>query len=234
MTRTPLAPLTALAQAGRPFPDWSWFTSSQLERIGDQLIQHTQLTVATILIGCALAIPLAVLAVRHRALYTPLLNITGILFTVPSAALFVLLLAYAGTGLSATTSLIGLVIYTLLILFRNTVAGLDAVPRDVKEAAEAMGYRPLARLVRVEFPLALPVVVAGIRIATVTTIGLVTITALIGQGGLGQLFVTGFQRRNATEIAAGLVLSVLLALAADFMLLVAERRLTPWSQAREP
>jgi osmoprotectant transport system permease protein len=175
-------------------------------------------------------VPLAIAAVRWRRLYTPLLTVTGILFTIPSLALFVLLLAFAGTGLSLTTSLIGLVIYTLLILFRNTVAGLEGVSPDVREAATAMGYTARQRLVRVELPLALPVVVAGVRIAAVTTLGLVTVTALIGYGGLGQLFVTGFQRRNGTEILTGMVLSVLLAVVADLGLVGLQHRLTPWAR----
>lgn len=212
--------------------DLDWFNARNLGEVADLLWEHVELTVLAVVIGLVIAFPLAVAAVRWRVLYTPLLNLTGVLFTIPSVALFVLLLAYAGTGLTLTTSLIGLVIYTLLILFRNTVAGLDGVPRDVKEAAEAMGYRPIRQLLTVELPLALPVVVAGIRIATVTTIGLVTITAFIGQGGLGQLFLSGFQRRNATEILVGVVLSMVLALLADLALLAAERRLTPWSRAR--
>ena len=214
------------------FPDWSWFNDRNVDRVVDLLLQHLQLTVLAMIAGIVIATPLGVLAIRRRGLYTPLLNLTGILFTIPSVALFIVLLAFAGTGLGLATPLIGLTIYTLLILFRNTVAGLDGVPRDVKEAAEAMGYRPTRRLVTVEFPLALPIYLAGVRIATVTTIGLVTITAFVGWGGLGQLFITGFQRQNATEISVGLVLCVVLAVVADLALIWAEKRLTPWSQAR--
>ena len=215
---------------GMALLDWGWFNARNLREVGELLTEHVQLTVLAVLIGMVIAGPLAVAAVRWRRLYAPLLSFTGVLFTVPSVALFVLLLAYAGTGLSRTTSLIGLVIYTLLILFRNTVAGLDAVPRDVREAAQAMGYSRARQLLRIEVPLALPVVMAGIRIATVTTIGLVTITAFIGQGGLGQLFLSGFQRRNSTEIAVGVVLSMVLAFAADLALIAVERRLTPWNR----
>lgn len=218
-----------LAQLRGDFPDWQWL-GRNFDRIGELLLEHLQLTILALLIGLAIALPLAVAAVRWRRLYTPLLTITGVLFTIPSLALFVLLLAFAGTGLSLTTSLLGLVIYTLLILFRNTVAGLDGVSPDVREAATAMGYTSRQRLWKIELPLALPVIIAGVRIAAVTTLGLVTVTALIGFGGLGQLFVTGFQRRNGTEILTGMVLSVLLAVVADLGLVGLERRLTPWAR----
>ncbi|MDZ7829210.1 MAG: ABC transporter permease [Halofilum sp. (in: g-proteobacteria)] len=146
--------------------------------------------------GLLIAFPLALAAVHWPRMYGPSLAVTGVAFTIPSLALFILLIPF--TGLSVTTSLIGLTIYTLLILFRNIVAGLNGVPRDVREAARAMGYTRLRQLFTVELPVALPVIMAGVRIAAVTTIGLVTVTALIGQGGLGQLFITGFtlQRTN--------------------------------------
>lgn len=214
------------------FPDWSWFNERNLDRLLDLGVQHLQLTVLPLLIGMLIAVPLAVLAVRRRSLYGPLLTATGLLFTIPSAALFVLLLAYSPFGLGITTSLIGLTIYTLLILFRNTVAGLDGVPDEVIESADAMGFRRARRLLRVEAPLAVPVVLAGVRIATVTTIGLVTVTAFIGQGGFGQLFITGFQRQNLTEVSVGLVACVILAVVADLSLVALERALTPWSRSR--
>jgi osmoprotectant transport system permease protein len=221
-----------IAQIRRPFPDWNWIAANS-DRIRDLLLQHVELTVLAVVIGFCIAVPLAVAATRWRRLYTPLLLATGMLFTIPSLALFVLLLAFAGTGLGRTTSLIGLVIYTLLILFRNTAAGLDSVPQEVKEAATAMGYSRRRQLWSVELPLALPVVMAGVRIATVTTVGLVTITALVGQGGLGRLFLQlGLRRQNATAIAVGMVLSVLLAVAADLLIVAAERRLTPWADRR--
>lgn len=214
------------------FPDWAWFNARNLERLRELGVEHLQLTALPLLIGLLIAVPLAVLAVRRRSLYNPLLTITGLLFTIPSAALFVLLLAYSPFGLGMATSLIGLTIYTLLILFRNTVAGLDGVPDEVVESADAMGFRSTRRLLRVEAPLAVPVVVAGVRIATVTTIGLVTVTAFIGQGGFGQLFITGFQRQNLTEVAVGLVACVILAVVADLGLVGLERALTPWSRNR--
>jgi osmoprotectant transport system permease protein len=220
-----------LAQARRPFPDTDW-VGRNLDLIGEKLLEHLQLTALSLLFGLAIAIPLAVLAVRFRVLYTPLLAITGVLFTIPSLALFVLILVVLGTGLTITTAVIGLTIYSLLILFRNTVAGLDSVPADVREAADAMGYTRRQRLFRVEFPVALPVIVTGIRIATVTTIGLVTVTALIGQGGLGRLFLDGFRRRNTTELVIGFALSIILAVVADLALLAVQRGLTPWARSR--
>lgn len=220
-----------LAQARRPFPDTDW-VGRNLDLIGEKLLEHLQLTALSLLFGLAIAIPLAVLAVRFRVLYTPLLAITGVLFTIPSLALFVLILVVLGTGLTITTAVIGLTIYSLLILFRNTVAGLDSVPADIREAADAMGYTRRQRLFRVEFPVALPVIVTGIRIATVTTIGLVTVTALIGQGGLGRLFLDGFRRRNTTELVIGFALSIILAVVADLALLAVQRGLTPWARSR--
>jgi osmoprotectant transport system permease protein len=219
--------------AAAPFPDWNWLTNDRTPgQVMDAFAQHVELTVLSVVIGLVLAAPLAVAAVRYRRLYTPLLTFTGVLFTIPSLALFVLLLAFAGTGLTRTTSLIGLVIYTLLILFRNTAVGLDGVDPEVREAAEAMGHTRRQQLIGVELPVALPVIIAGVRVATVTTIGLVTITALIGQGGLGQLFIKGFQRQNATILLAGFVLSVVLAVASDLGLLALQRWLTPWSRSR--
>ena len=208
---------------------WSW-VGANLDDIRDDLIQHVQLTVLALLFGLLLAFPLALMAIRWPRTYGPVLGFTGVLFTIPSLALFVLLIPF--TGLSVRTSLIGLTLYTLLILVRNIVEGLRGVDRDVREAAEAMGYTRARQLFRVELPLALPVIMAGIRIATVTTIGLVTITALIGQGGLGQLFLDGFTLNFTTPIVVGIVLSALLAFAADLALVGLQRQLTPWARSR--
>jgi osmoprotectant transport system permease protein len=145
-------------------------------------------------------------------------------------ALLALLIPW--TGLSRTTAEIALVSYTLLILIRNIVAGLDSVPPDVREAATAMGYGPIRQLALVELPLAVPVIIAGIRIAAVTTIGLVTVTALIGQGGLGQLILDGLQRDFRTEVVVGSVLSVAVAAVADLGLVLVQSLVTPWTRAR--
>jgi osmoprotectant transport system permease protein len=208
---------------------WSW-VGRNLDNIGGYLLQHIQLTGLSVLFGLLLAFPLALAAIRWPRLYGPILGFTGVLFTIPSLALFILLIPF--TGLSIWTSLIGLTIYTLLILVRNMVEGLRGVDRDVREAAQAMGYTRARQLFQVELPLALPVIMAGVRIATVTTIGLVTITALIGRGGLGRLFVDGFTINFATPVVIGIVLSALLAFAADLLLVGVQHRLTPWARSR--
>jgi osmoprotectant transport system permease protein len=208
---------------------WSW-VSDHLDDIRDYLIQHVQLTVLAVLFGLLLAFPMSLAAIRWPRLYAPILGFTGVLFTIPSLALFILLIPF--TGLSISTSLIGLTMYTLLILVRNIVEGLRGVDHDVREAAQAMGYTRARQLLQVELPLALPVIMAGIRIATVTTIGLVTITALIGQGGLGRLFVDGFTLDFSTPIIVGIILSALLAFAADLALVGLQRQLTPWARSR--
>jgi osmoprotectant transport system permease protein len=208
---------------------WSW-VGDHLDDIRDYLIQHVQLTVLAVLLGLLLAFPMSLAAIRWPRLYSPILGFTGILFTIPSLALFILLIPF--TGLSISTSLIGLTMYTLLILVRNIVEGLRGVDRDVREAAEAMGYTRARQLLQVELPLALPVIMAGIRIATVTTIGLVTVTALIGQGGLGRLFIDGFTLNFTTPIIIGIILSALLAFAADLALVGLQHQLTPWARSR--
>jgi osmoprotectant transport system permease protein len=208
---------------------WSWI-GDHLDDIRDALVQHLQLTGLSVLLGTLLAFPLALAAIRWPRLYSPILGFTGVLFTIPSLALFILLIPF--TGLRIGTPLIGLTMYTLLILVRNMVEGLRGVDRDVREAAQAMGYTPARQLFRVELPLATPVIMAGIRIATVTTIGLVTVTALIGWGGLGQLFIDGFTLDFPTPLIVGVVLSALLAFAADLLLVGVQWGLTPWARGR--
>jgi osmoprotectant transport system permease protein len=188
------------------------------------------LTLLAVGIGLLVAAPLALVARRWRWLRTPILSLTGVIYTIPSLALLALLIPW--TGLTRTTAEIALVGYTLLILIRNIVAALDGVPADVREAAEGMGYTRTRQLLRVELPLAVPVIVAGIRIATVTTIGLVTVTAIIGQGGLGQLILEGLIRDFRTPLVVGSVLSIALAVVADLGLLGVQRLLTPWARAR--
>lgn len=204
---------------------WPW-VSDHYDEIRERLVEHIELTVLAVGFGVLIAIPLALLSTRWRRSYAPILAITGIMYTIPSLALFALLLPL--TGLSRTTAVIPLTAYTLLIIVRNTVTGLDGVPPDVKEAATGMGYTRRRRLLRVELPLAMPAIIAGVRIATVTTIGLVTVTALIGQGGLGQLLLDGFQRDFQTPLTVGIVLSLALAVVADLLLLAALTLATPW------
>jgi osmoprotectant transport system permease protein len=208
---------------------WSW-VGDHLDDIRGYLVQHVELTGLALLFGLLLAFPLALAAIRWPRLYGPILGFTGVLFTIPSLALFILLIPF--TGLRITTALIGLTMYTLLILVRNMVEGLRGVDRDVREAAQAMGYTPARQLIQVELPLALPVIMAGVRIATVTTIGLVTVTALIGWGGLGQLFLDGFTLNFSTPLIVGIVLSALLAFAADLLLVAVQWGLTPWARSR--
>jgi osmoprotectant transport system permease protein len=210
-----------------PLVRWDW-----IGRNGDEILarlgEHLFLTGVPLAIGFAIAFPLSLLALRYPRMYGPLLGISGILFTIPSLALFALMIPF--TGLTRATAIIPLTIYTLLILLRNTVEGLRGVPRDVREAAEAMGYTPARRLLSVELPLALPVIVAGLRIAAVSTIGLVTVTALIGQGGLGRFMIDGFRQQFTTALIVGLVLSVVLAVLADLLLLTVQRALSPWDR----
>jgi osmoprotectant transport system permease protein len=213
---------------------WKWigdhFWSGRNLSIVDALRQHVELTAIAVGVGLLLSLPLAVLAWRFRWLESPVLGTTGLVYTIPSLALFAFFVPI--TGLGRMTSEIGLVGYTLLILVRNTVTGLDGVPEDVREAARGMGYRPMRQLLQIDLPLAVPAIVAGVRIATVTTIGLVTVTALIGQGGFGQLIYDGLLRDFRTPLVLGTVLSVALAAAVDVGLVLVERALTPWSRAR--
>ena len=211
--------------AAQQWVDWSW-VGDHRDLILDRLREHVELTLLAVAIGVIVATPLVVLSRRWRWTYPVVLTSTGILYTIPSLALFTLLLPW--TGLSRTTALIGLVSYTLLILVRNAVTGLDAVPDDVLEAARGMGYTPRRSLLSVELPLALPAIVAGVRLALVTTVGLVTVASLIGYGGLGHLILDGLNRRFRTPLVVGSVLSVALAASTDVLLLQLQRRLSPW------
>jgi osmoprotectant transport system permease protein len=209
------------------FFEFDW-VADNLDQIWARTLEHLQLTALAVVIGFLISFPIAVYAQRHRRLYPPVTWLAGFLYTIPSLALFAFLVPF--TGLSVTTAEIGLVSYTLLIIIRNTVAGLDGVPDDVKEAARGMGLTARQVLWRVELPLAVPVIIAGLRIALVTTIGLVTVTSLIGQGGLGYFILQGLQRFYATTIIVGALLSMALAIAADRLLILLERRITPWAR----
>ena len=180
----------------------SWLWWDWVARHGDEIWfrtkEHVFLTVVAVGLGTLLAVPAAIVGSRVRALATPLLLIGGVIYTIPSLALFALLVPW--TGLSRTTPLIALTSYTLLILFRNTLIGLAEVPADVKETAHGMGYSWRRQLLRIELPLAVPSIIAGVRIATVTTIGLVTVAALVAQGGYGQFILDGYERSFRTPI----------------------------------
>ncbi|MFC5805520.1 ABC transporter permease [Streptomyces formicae] len=209
--------------------DWSWLA----DHTGDLAAltaTHLQAALSAVFFGLVISLPLAVVAHRIRPLRGFLLGLSNVLFTIPSIAVFVLLLPVS--GLTRTTTVTGLTIYTLVVLLRNTVEGLDSVPARTKEAAKAMGTRPLRTLLTVELPLALPVIMAGVRIATVMSISLVSVATYIGDGGLGQLFTDGFQRGFPTPVIAGVVLTLLLALAADALLVAVQHLLTPWRRKR--
>jgi osmoprotectant transport system permease protein len=208
---------------------WDW-VGRHLPDIGRAVVQHVELTAIAVGIGLVISLPAAMAVRRWRRLETPVLGVAGTLYTIPSLALFALLVPL--WGLSRLTAETGLVSYTLLILVRNIVAGLDAVPGDVREAATAMGFPRLRLLLSVELPLALPVIMAGVRIAVVTTIGLVTVTGLIGQGGLGAFIIEGINREFRTPVVVGSVLSIALAVVADVALAGATRVMTPWRGAR--
>ena len=212
---------------GEPLIRWDWITG-HLDELAFRLGQHVELTAIAVGLGLVIAFALSLLILRTPRLEAPVTWVTGTLYTIPSLALFALLVPI--TGLSVLTAEIGLVSYTLLILIRNIIRGIRGVPAEVREAAVGMGYAPRQLLWRIEVPLALAVIIAGIRLATISTIGLVTVTALIGQGGFGFLILIGIQRFFSTELIAGAVLSVALAIAADALLVLVQRRLTPWAR----
>lgn len=218
--------------AERPWLEWSWIDRNA-DRIIEALVEHVQLTVLAVVIGLLLSLPLGIAATRWRWLLSPTLLVTGVLYSIPSLALFVLLGPWTGY-LSRTTVLVGLVAYTLLILTRNVIAGLDGVPPDVRDAAMGMGYSRRRLLVRVDLPLALPAVLAGVRIATVSTVALVTVGFIVGHGGLGELILDGLRRgdRGRTPLLVGTVLSVTLAVGADLLLVGLQRLATPWARGR--
>jgi osmoprotectant transport system permease protein len=214
---------------GQPIIQWSWLKGHG-GVIVSLLLQHILLTGIAVGIGFVISMALAIFSVRHRRAYAPVTWLTGILYTIPSIALFGFLVPL--TGYTILSAEIGLVSYTLLILIRNIVAGIDSVPAEVREAAVAMGYRPTRLLLQIELPIALPTIVAGLRIATVTTIGLVTITSLITYGGLGLLILQGLQTFFPTKVVVGSVLSILLAGVTDGAFVAATRALTPWARRK--
>jgi osmoprotectant transport system permease protein len=216
---------------GQPFFRVDWVVDN-LDQLARRVGEHMLVTIIAVAVGFLISFALALLVRRYPQVYGPILAVSGVLYAIPSIALFVLFIPI--TGLSLLTAEIALVSYTLVILVRNIVTGLRGVPRDVIEAAAGMGYTDTQRLWRVELPIALPIIVAGVRIATVTTIGLVTVATLIGMGGLGYLIVNvGVQRRFPTATITGVLIVVLLSLVVDFLLQVLQRRLTPWAQARQ-
>ncbi|MBT2369038.1 ABC transporter permease [Streptomyces sp. ISL-10] len=211
-----------------------WFCAEYLRsrstELTDATVQHVWITVASVMIGLAVALPLALLVRAQPRFAGPVLGLTTLLYTIPSLAMFSLLLPFF--GLSAALVVTGLVLYSLTILVRNILAGLQAVPAEVREAARGMGYGPARLLWEVELPLALPALMAGVRIATVSTIALTTVGALVGKGGLGNLIDDGVQTTFKAQVLTASVLCVLLAVLADVALLGAQRLLTPWTRIR--
>jgi osmoprotectant transport system permease protein len=222
-----------LAQASEGFFSWNW-VANNLDEIWARTVEHLVLTAIAVAAGMFISLVLSVVALRYRWTYSPITWTAGVLYTIPSLALFAFLVPI--TGLSILTAEIGLVSYTLLILIRNTVAGIDGVPAATVESARGMGYTSRGLFFAVELPLALPVIIAGIRIAAVTTIGLVTVTALIGQGGLGFFILRGlnlfYSPIGTTQIVVGTVVSVALAVAVDLTLVGVQHLATPWSRRR--
>ena len=207
--------------------DWS-YVGDHIPEIRHALQQHLALTVIAVGVGFAISCMLAAIAIRFRISYQPINAVAGVMYAVPSLALFILLTPIF--GLTALTAEIALVSYTIQILFRAIVAGIDGVPDFVRESATAMGYTRRKRLWSVEVPLALPVIMGGLRIATVTTVGLVPIAGILGadQGGLGTFIYDGLARDFKTPLLVGAVVTVALAVALDMVLVLTERLLTPW------
>jgi osmoprotectant transport system permease protein len=205
---------------------WSWIPGNgaliwQLTR------ENIYLGVIPALIGLAISLPLGILAARWRWFYPPALTIVNVIYAIPALALFIALIPTL--GLTDTNVIVALTLFSLCVIFPNVVAGLRGVPDPVRQAATAMGYGALRRLAMVELPLAVPVIIAGLRIGLVSSISLASVGQLIGVSSLGYLFTDGEQRSFPTEIYVGLVLIIALALACDLVLVGVRRALTPWA-----
>ena len=208
------------------------YLQNNQQQIGDALFQHIPLAILPVLFGVVISLPIGYLAVRYNFLYHPLLNASGILYAVPSLALFIVIPSIIGTQfLDPLNIVIALTIYTVALMVRVVADGLKSVDPLITQAASAMGYRRLRRLFAVELPIALPVMLAGLRVATVANISLVSVGALIGVGGLGALFTNGQQLHYVPPIVVGIVLSVALAALCDTIIVVIQRWVTPWTRA---
>jgi osmoprotectant transport system permease protein len=212
--------------------DWAWI-ADHLPQLADKTGQHLYLAAIALVVGFAISFAIGVIATRWRGIYLPAAIFAGVVFTIPSLALFAAFVPI--TGISVLTAEIPLVLYTLVILLRNVVAGFDSVSPEVREAADGMGFTRPARLLRVELPLAVPLIVAGLRIASVSTIGLVTITGILGQslGGLGRFIFDGIQIAFPTEIYLGAISTIALSLIVDRFFVWLQRAVTPWARARQ-
>jgi osmoprotectant transport system permease protein len=204
-------------------PDW---IADNFDRYVDPFFQHAYLTVVAVAIGFLISFGLAIVAYRRRWLINPVTQVTGILYTIPSVAAFFLLLPITGRG--NETALIALVSYVLLIIFRNILTGLDNVPAETKDAGRGMGLTDRQLLWRVELPLALPEIMAGLRIAVTTTVGLATLAFFAGAGGLGEQIFSDITFKSNVVVAGGL--AVLLAAVLDGAILLVQRAITPWTR----
>ena len=232
--------MTLLAAAGLPLQEPScysrlvndWICGQYLTDRQDQLVsattQHLWITAVAVAAGLAIAFPMALLARRQPRLESTILGVSTGLYTIPSLALFPLLVPF--TGLTATTVIVGLALYALTVLVRAFLEGLRSVPDDVRESATGLGYARLSMLFRIELPLALPVIMAGLRVATVSTVALTTVGTLVGHGGLGNLISDGVFTNFRAELLAACVLCVLLAVVLDVLLVAAQWLLTPWTR----
>ncbi|HET9076664.1 MAG TPA: ABC transporter permease subunit [Acidimicrobiales bacterium] len=207
--------------------NWQW-VQNHLGYFWSLSRTHLYMALASVVLGLVVALPMGVLAARVPRSYPPILAVTTVLYALPSLAVLAFLVGI--TGLTDNTVILPLAAYALAILVRSIADGLKNVPDEVRTAATAMGYRPVRRLVAVELPAAVPVIIAGLRVATVSSISLVTVGSLIGIGGLGQLFIAGENADFLTEILAGVVIVALWALLFDALLLLAGRLLAPWAR----
>ena len=212
-----------------PILRWDYLVDQRAAILG-AVLEHLQLTLLTVALGLVVASGLATLALRWTRLRPTISATTAALYTVPSVAFFALLVP--STGLSRATALIPLVAYTLVVLVSAILDGLDQVPASVEEAAVAIGLTTRRRVLTVRIPLALPVIINGLRVTSVTTVGLVTLAAIVGQGGLGRLILDGLRRAFWTPLTVGAILSIVLALALDAAFVALEHRVTPWSAGR--
>jgi osmoprotectant transport system permease protein len=215
------------AEARNPLLRWEYIVD-EWDQIQTALIQHLELVLVSVAAGFVLSSILAAIALRYRWTTSPITGFTGFLYTIPSIALFGLLVPYF--GLTRTSAVIPLTLYTLLILVTNTIAGFRSVPSAVREAADGMGLTPTRRVLSVELPLALPYIITGLRIAVVSTVGLVTVAAIIGQGGLGRLILDGLRRAFWTPMTLGALLAIVLALLLDGLIYLIGVLATPWTR----
>jgi len=239
--------LTLFAQEGPVIPEFGrgdecirengrfclhWFLDEFGDRFLPRVIEHIELTAIALGIGFVIAFAAALVAYRYSRFELPFANVSALFYTIPSIAFFQIMVPITGIGWLSIE--IALVSYTLLILFRNTLTGLKEVPEEAKEAAEGMGLTRRQSLLRVELPLAVPAIIAGVRVATVTTISLATVAAFITPLGLGAPIFSAIQTGANTEFVAASILAIALALIADALIVLLQRVLTPWVRARSP